>query len=72
MSEYEEKSQYDEGYDRGYEAGKSERPSIGPLLKRYEYLRNGGEWQTYLKSQADREMYLAGFEDAMRVLGARS
>lgn len=63
------KSRYDEGYDSGYEAGVKAQPDKNELRTRYEYLRLGGDWQTYLKSAADRELYLAGFEDAMRVLG---
>lgn len=69
MSEYEEKSRFDEGYDSGYEAGTKAQPDKQAIRSRYEYLRLGGEWQTYLKSAADRELYLAGFEDAMRAAG---
>lgn len=62
------KSKFDEGYDSGFEAGVKEQPDKQAIMERYNYLRCGGEWQTYLKSAADRELYLAGFEDAMRAM----
>lgn len=63
------KSKFDEGYDSGYAAGEKARIDAYELRERYAYLRAGGEWQTYLKSVADRDLYLAGFEDAMRAMG---
>ena len=64
-----DKSKFDEGYESGYEAGTKAQPDKQAIRARYEYLLLGGEWQTHLKSQVDRELYLAGYEDAMRAAG---
>lgn len=71
MSEYEEKSRFDEGYESGYKQGAAEAPSKQELLARYEYLRLGGEWQTDFGKTSLRDVYLAGFEDAMRAAGVK-
>lgn len=65
------KSEFDRVYNSGFKAGRESAVTTLALRERYEYLRKGGEWQTYLKSQVDRELYLAGYEDAMRQLGVK-
>ena len=64
-----EKSQFDEAYDRGFNAGAESAKSTGvagELRKRHEYLKLGGAWH---KVSDQEDSYLAGFEDAMKVLG---
>ena len=54
-----------------------EKPEYEPVLDyqhrkelktRYEYLKHGGEWQRQV-DHATQDRYVAGFEDAMKVLG---
>ena len=67
-----DKSKFDEGYESGYEAGTKAQPDKQAIRARYEYLRLGGEWQANTGHTAfDRELYLAGYEDAMRAAGVR-
>lgn len=72
MSEYTEKSRYDEGYDEGYEKGKKAMPTFTALTEHLNYLRLGGRWQAGEGVNRDEKAYLDGFVDAMRVLGMRT
>lgn len=67
-----DKSKFDEGYESGYEAGTKAQPDKQAIRARYEYLRLGGEWQANFDRKMgafERELYLAGYEDAMRAAG---
>lgn len=84
MSEYTESDlddKYNEGVDDGYSEGKEDAIkaltrangfALAGLKKRYEYLRLGGAWQVNAgHTKYDRELYLAGFEDALRAAGVK-
>lgn len=64
---------YDEGYDDGTreaaEEFKKDSPFKDNLLARYYYLQHGGEWQKQINIEENQ--YLAGFRDAMEVLGVK-
>lgn len=64
-----EKSKLDTDYERGFEAGEKTRPDLAALRARYIYLKLGGEWD--LLTTDARNVYLAGFEDAMKTLGVK-
>lgn len=69
----------DAAYEEGFKDGQEEerdgrkdalnRTDLDNLQARFGYLQKGGEWQTYLKSPSDRDVYMAGFRDAMEALG---
>ena len=58
---------YNRGYAAGYASGKETVPSLEAIQARYEYLRLGGQW--HRRTVDTEDAYLAGFEDAMKVLG---
>lgn len=62
-----ELSEFDKRYNDGYRKGKEERLDYEALKDRYTYLKLGGEWD--LLTTDARNVYLAGFEDAMKTLG---
>lgn len=64
-----ELSEFDKRYNDGYRKGKEERLVVEPLKDRYIYLKLGGEWD--LLTTDARNVYLAGFEDAMKTLGVK-
>ena len=66
---------YDSGYDDGtaeawaeYKSDPS-KPFKDDLRARYDYLKHGGEWQRAEVNEP--EQYLAGFLDAMTLLGVK-
>lgn len=64
-----ELSEVDKRYNDGYRKGKEERLDYEALKDRYIYLKLGGEWD--LLTTDARNVYLAGFEDAMKTLGVK-
>lgn len=64
-----ELSEFDKRYNDGYRKGKEERLDYEALKDRYIYLKLGGEWD--LLTTDARNVYLAGFEDAMKTLGVK-
>lgn len=56
---------YNRGYAAGYASGKESVPSLEAIQARYEYLRKSGQWQ----KETTGDLYVRGFEDAMKVLG---
>ena len=69
---------YDEGYDDGTSEAHEEHkkdpvPQADELRARYHYLKYGGEWDLidYGHATTKAENYIAGFEDAMRILGVK-
>lgn len=64
-----ELSEFDKRYNDGYRKGKEERLDYESLKDRYIYLKLGGEWD--LLTTDARNVYLAGFEDAMKTLGVK-
>lgn len=64
-----ELSEFDKRYNDGYWKGKEERLDYEALKDRYIYLKLGGEWD--LLTTEARNVYLAGFEDAMKTLGVK-
>jgi hypothetical protein len=64
-----EPSEVDKRYNYGYRKGKEERLDYEALKDRYIYLKRGGEWD--LLTTDARNVYLAGFEDAMKTLGVK-
>lgn len=60
-----EKSLLDEGYEFGYAAGLKARPEIKDAKERLYYLQQGGEWQR----DTEGDLYVAGFQDALKTLG---
>lgn len=49
--------------------GSFEHPRLKDLRERFHYLKLGGEWD--LLTTDARNVYLAGFEDAMKTLGVK-
>lgn len=64
-----ELSEFDKRYNDGYRKGREERLDYESLKDRYIYLKLGGEWD--LLTTDARNVYLAGFEDAMKTLGVK-
>lgn len=62
-------SEFDKRYNDGYRKGREERLDYEALKDRYIYLKLGGEWD--LLTTDARNVYLAGFEDAMKTLGVK-
>jgi hypothetical protein len=63
-----------EGFDAALLDGDVEDALKDALLARYYYLKHGGEWQRELLPAADTyevDAYLAGFLDAMNLLGVK-
>jgi hypothetical protein len=74
MSRYsdDEQAAYDDGYDDGVEDQREraeheadQSVALEAIQARYEYLRKSGQWQR----ETTGDLYVRGFEDAMKVLG---